>query len=350
MERLQRDLGLLWGGISQRDPAGDGAPVYQFRGTIPWRDADADCHDHDQRDGSANGNGGDDATGGISAGGSRTGDGTLYSEWRSDREPVLCGIERGSAKRAELSERGGLRSNDTDGHSDAWIPEHAHRVQRPRQLRWHIANPDSDDDSYSDSDGHGSDSQRPQRQRQRQPTTPTPTPTPTPNITPSSTPAAQALNLSTRLRVQTGDNVGIGGFIITGSAPKQVLLRGIGPSLTAFGVPDALADPVMELHGPAGFTTITNDNWRDTQQAAIQATGLPPTNDLESAILATLNPGPYTAIVKGKNNTTGVALVEVYDLDQAAASKLANISTRAFVEHGFQHRDRGLHPGGNSGR
>ena len=126
-------------------------------------------------------------------------------------------------------------------------------------------------------------------------------------------------------------NVGIGGFIITGTAPKQVLLRGIGPSLANFGVPDPLADPVMELHGPTGFVTITNDNWKDTQQAAIKATGIPPTNDLESAILATLPPGNYTAILRGKDNTTGVALVEIYDLDQAAASKLANISTRAFV-------------------
>jgi uncharacterized protein (TIGR03118 family) len=136
------------------------------------------------------------------------------------------------------------------------------------------------------------------------------------------------------MRVQTGDNVGIGGFIITGSASKHVLLRAIGPSLTRFGVPNVLADPVMELHGPAGFTTVTNDNWRDTQQAAIVATGIPPTNDLESAIDAMLAPGAYTAIVKGKNNTSGVALIEVYDLSQSVASKLANISTRAFVSTG----------------
>ena len=127
---------------------------------------------------------------------------------------------------------------------------------------------------------------------------PTPTPTPSPTPTPTPTPAAQAINLSTRLQVQGGDNVGIGGFIITGSAPKQVLLRGIGPSLTAFGVPNALADPVMELHGSAPFATVTNDNWRDTQEAAIIATGIPPTNNLESAILATLDPGSYTAIVR----------------------------------------------------
>ena len=101
--------------------------------------------------------------------------------------------------------------------------------------------------------------------------------------------------------------------------------------MTRYGITDPLLDPVLELHGPTGFVTIINDNWRDTQQAAIQATGIPPTNDLESAILVTLNPGQYTAIVRGKNNTLGVALVEVYDLNQGVNSKLANLSTRAFV-------------------
>ena len=163
------------------------------------------------------------------------------------------------------------------------------------------------------------------------------------------TPAAQAINLSSRMRVQTGDNVGIGGFIITGSAPKQVLLRAIGPSLTGSGVPNVLADPVLELHGPAGFATISNDNWRDTQPTAIQATGLAPTNDFESAVLVTLNPGAYTAIVKGKNNTSGVALVELYDLDQAAGSKLGNISTRAFVGTSADIVIAGFILGGNSG-
>ena len=136
------------------------------------------------------------------------------------------------------------------------------------------------------------------------------------------------------MRVQTGDNVGIGGFIVTGTAPKRVLIRAIGPSLTGFGVPDVLADPVLELHGPGTFTTITNDNWKQTQVAEIEATGIPPTNDLESAIAATLFPGAYTAIVTGNGNTSGVALVEVYDLDQAVDSKLANLSTRAFVSTG----------------
>jgi len=133
------------------------------------------------------------------------------------------------------------------------------------------------------------------------------------------------------MQVETGDRVGIGGFIIAGSAPKQVLLRAIGPSLSHFGVANPLANPVLELHGPGAFATITNNNWRDTQEDAIQATGIPPTDDLEAAILVTLTPGSYTGVVKGQNNSSGVALIEVYDLDQGAASKLANLSTRAFV-------------------
>jgi outer membrane protein assembly factor BamB len=180
-------------------------------------------------------------------------------------------------------------------------------------------------------------------------TTPTPTPVGTP--TPSPTPVAQALNLSTRMLVQTGANVGIGGFIITGTGPKHVLLRAIGPSLTGSGVPNALADPVLELHGPGAFVTITNNNWRDdpVQEALIIATGIPPNNDLESAIDATLSPGAYTAIVSGKNNTSGVGLVEVYDLSKAVPSKLANISTRAFVGSGSDIVIAGFILGGNNG-
>ena len=153
------------------------------------------------------------------------------------------------------------------------------------------------------------------------------------------------------MRVQTGDSVGIGGFIITGTAPKHVLLRAIGPSLTGSGVPNVLADPVLELHGPGTFATITNDNWRDdpVQEALILADGIPPTNDLESAIDAILNPGAYTAVVRGKNNTSGIALVEVYDLSQAVLAKLANISTRAFVSTGDNIVIAGFMLGGNSG-
>lgn len=136
------------------------------------------------------------------------------------------------------------------------------------------------------------------------------------------------------MRVQTGDNVGIGGLIITGNAPKPVLFRAIGRSLLNWGIPNPLVDPVLELHGPGTFATITNDNWRDTQEAEIIATGIPPTDDLESAILVTLQPGAYTAIVRGKNDTVGTALIEVYDLDRSVDSRLGNLSTRAFVSTG----------------
>jgi hypothetical protein len=173
--------------------------------------------------------------------------------------------------------------------------------------------------------------------------TPTPTPTPTPGSsptptpasspTPSPTPASQAVNLSTRLRVDLGDNAGIGGFIITGSVPKHVVIRGIGPSLTQFGFPasDVLADPTLELRGPGSFTPITNNNWRDTQQSEIQASGLAPTNDSEAAIDATLPPGNYTAILRGNGTGRGIALVEVYDVETGVSAKLANLSTRALV-------------------
>ena len=163
---------------------------------------------------------------------------------------------------------------------------------------------------------------------------PTPCIASTPTPTPFPPGAAQATNLSTRMRVETGENVGIGGFIIAGTVPKHVLLRGVGPELVHSGITNALPDPVMELHGPGAFLTITNDNWRDTQEAAILATGLAPDNNLEAAIDATLNPGAYTAIVRSTNNNTGVGLVEVYDLSQGVAAKLGNISTRAFVSTG----------------
>ena len=156
----------------------------------------------------------------------------------------------------------------------------------------------------------------------------TPTPTPTPTVAPST-----FGNISTRLRVETGDNVLIGGFIITGTQPKRVIVRAIGPSLTLAGV---LANPVLELHGPAGFTTITNDDWRSDQEAEIMATTIPPTNDLESAIVGNLpaNNSAYTAIVRGVNNGTGIGVVEGYDLDRTVDSKLANISTRGLVQTG----------------
>ncbi|HWM23814.1 MAG TPA: choice-of-anchor Q domain-containing protein [Chthoniobacterales bacterium] len=139
-------------------------------------------------------------------------------------------------------------------------------------------------------------------------------------------------NIATRAPVFTGSNVMIAGFILQGEYTKRVYIRAAGPSLANFGIPGVLADPVLELHGPGA--TITNDNWRDTQEAEIIATGIPPTNDLESAIVATLAPGAYTAIVQGVNSGTGVGIVEVYDLSAIDGSLLANISTRAFVGTG----------------
>jgi len=146
------------------------------------------------------------------------------------------------------------------------------------------------------------------------------------------TPASKVIQLSTRMRVLAGDQVGIGGFIVTGTTPKQVIIRGIGPTLAQSGITGALADPVLELHGPAGFATMLNDNWRDTQENAIQSAGLAPTSNLEPAIWATLPPGAYTAILRDRNGTSGTALVEIYDITQGADSKLGNLSTRAFVD------------------
>jgi CubicO group peptidase (beta-lactamase class C family) len=141
---------------------------------------------------------------------------------------------------------------------------------------------------------------------------------------------AQLLNIATRMRVQSGDNVLIGGFTITGTTPKKVIIRGIGPSLSAF-FSDALADPTLELF--QGSTSLqTNNDWKSDQQAEIEATGIPPGNDAESAIVRTLPPGVYTAVLKGNGGPEGIGVVEVYDLDQAADSKLANIASRGFVE------------------
>src|ERR1017187_3610785 len=150
-------------------------------------------------------------------------------------------------------------------------------------------------------------------------------------------------NISTRLSVGTGENVLIGGFIINGTQPKKVIVRAIGPSLTQFGLSGVLADPTLELHDGSGALIATNDNWQTTQIGGIitadqvsdiQNSGLAPTQAAESAIIATLPPGGYTAIVRGTNNTTGIALVESYDLDRTVDSKLANISTRGLVQTG----------------
>jgi hypothetical protein len=159
-------------------------------------------------------------------------------------------------------------------------------------------------------------------------------------------PIPTLLNISTRLGVQTGDNALIGGFIITGTQPKTVIVRGIGPSLP---VPGALANPVIEVHGPSGEFLGANDNWNDAlTRQQINDSGLAPNNDLESALWGVINPGAYTVILTGRNGGTGVGLVEVYDLDRTVDTNLANISTRGFVDTGDNVMIGGFIVGGGS--
>lgn len=124
------------------------------------------------------------------------------------------------------------------------------------------------------------------------------------------------------------------GFIITGDEPKSVMVRGLGPTLTKAGVANPLADPVLELFNSARELVLSNDNWKDSQRPAIEATTIPPENDAEAAIVASLQPGAYTAVMRGKDGGVGVGLVEAYDVSQRARAKLANISTRGFVQTG----------------
>jgi len=170
-----------------------------------------------------------------------------------------------------------------------------------------------------------------------------PTATPTPTPTPSPTPASLLDNISTRAFVQTGDDVMIGGFIVQGTEPKSVIIRAIGPELAQYGVPDVLADPTLELHDGTGALIAANDSWLHTilggiitsdQVSDIRNSGHAPTDARESAIIAELPGGNYTAIVRGVNNTIGVALAEVYDLGPEGNSILANVSTRALVQIG----------------
>jgi hypothetical protein len=152
-------------------------------------------------------------------------------------------------------------------------------------------------------------------------------PTPTPPAGPT-----RLANISTRAVVGTGTNVLIGGFIVTGRQSKKVIVRGIGPSLP---LPGKMLNPMLELHDPSGAVIAVNDNWgQNANGAEIADSGAAPTNPSESAILMSLAPGSYTAVLSGVNQTTGTAVVEVYDLDGAADSKLGNISTRGFVQGG----------------
>ena len=155
-------------------------------------------------------------------------------------------------------------------------------------------------------------------------------------------------NISSRLNVGNGDDVVIAGFIITGRSAKKILIRGLGPSLSQFHMSNVLADPTLELHKPGGGV-VTNDDWRSTQLSDIQATGIPPPNGSEAAIVATLAPGAYTTILRGKNGSTGVGLVEMYDLSPDSDSILTNISTRGSVGKNDNVLIGGFILGGNTG-
>ena len=152
--------------------------------------------------------------------------------------------------------------------------------------------------------------------------------------------ASQLLNVSTRASVQTGEGVTIAGFIITGTDSKGVVVRGLGPTLgqPPFNITGVLGDPFLSLRDSGGNVIWNNNNWKDSQQTQIQNLGsacagspCPPPNDLESAILQILPPGRYSAILSDKNGTTGVGLVEVYDVSTGVFAELTNVSTRAFV-------------------
>jgi uncharacterized delta-60 repeat protein len=161
--------------------------------------------------------------------------------------------------------------------------------------------------------------------------------------------SASFQNLSARAHVFTGEQILIGGFIIGGTENKMVLIRGLGPSLAGFGVPGPLANPTLSLFDHTATLVATNDNWKDTQQAQIQATGLAPSNDFEPAILATLSPGAYTAFLQGKAATTGIGLAEIYDVDPSVNAQATNLSGRGFVGTGNDVLIGGIIVGGPTG-
>jgi hypothetical protein len=162
-------------------------------------------------------------------------------------------------------------------------------------------------------------------------------------------PFAQLLNVSARLRTGTGDNVLIGGFVVSGTDSKKVLIRVLGPSLANAGVAGSLSDPIVELHNSTGAIIASNDNWKDTQQSQIAASGLAPSDDRESAIIISLAPGAYTAIAHGVSNTSGIVLLEIYDLDQSVDARLGNVSARGFVDLGDNILIGGAIIGGGNG-
>jgi phospholipase/lecithinase/hemolysin len=143
---------------------------------------------------------------------------------------------------------------------------------------------------------------------------------------------SKAQNISSRMFVDTGERIAIAGFIVAGDVPKKVLIRGLGPSLSGSGVPNVLADPTLTLFDSSNTAQKTNDDWKNSPDAAeIMSSGLAPTNDKESAIIATLNPGQYTAQLAGKDNGTGNGIIEIYDVSSSSTATLANLSTRGYV-------------------
>ena len=150
----------------------------------------------------------------------------------------------------------------------------------------------------------------------------------------------------------TGDNILIGGFIINGSADKRVIMLAKGPSITSGGtpVPGCMANPTLVLHRGDGTPVTSNDDWKDSpERAQIEASGFAPSNDNESAILRTLSPGVYTGVLTGKDHATGIALIEIYDLDSTSDSLLANISSRGLVDTGDNVMIGGFIAGNQSG-
>jgi hypothetical protein len=147
----------------------------------------------------------------------------------------------------------------------------------------------------------------------------------------------QLLNIAGRLFTQTGDKVGIGGFIISGNSSKRVMARAIGPSIKGSdGSPltGRLLNPTLELHDTKGSPALFNDDWRSSQEAEIIQSGLAPTDDKEAAIVKRLEPGSYTAIIRGAGNESGIGLIELYDLSSGDSSELGNLAVRADVQTG----------------
>jgi hypothetical protein len=173
------------------------------------------------------------------------------------------------------------------------------------------------------------------------PTLPPPTPTPS-NV--------QLLNISGRVLAEGGDKVGIGGFTVSGSTNKTVIIRALGPSLTSGGAafPGRLVDPRLELRASDNSLIQSNDSWRSNQEQEIQQSGLAPSDNREAAILASLPPGQYTAIISGANNSSGIGLVEIYDLQPALPGELGNLAVRANVQTGDNILISGLILGGST--